>query len=195
LIDDALLAKFLGQFENLKQVVAESSARSIKDPPDSLFYDHQNVFIKSYLVSACSMLEAFIQDLAYAYLDELQAKINSANLPFNLVVWIAEHEKAKLEFKAFEAKKSKNDISALISPNYWKTMQAFQRLGINLSTSHVSNYKDFIATTVEKRNKIVHYNDDALDLSFSDIVDTIDNFREYAECLFETVCADPHLKV
>ena len=128
MIDDALLTKFLGQFDNLKEVVAASSARSIKDPPDSLFYDHQNVFIKSYLVSACSMLEAFIQDLAGAYVDKLQAKINSANLPFNLVVWIVEHEKAKLEFKAFEAKKSKKDISDLVSPNYWKTMQAFQRV-------------------------------------------------------------------
>lgn len=195
MIDDALLTKFLGQFSNLKQVVAESSARSIKDPPDSLFYDHQNVFIKSYLVSACSMLEAFIQDLASAYVDKLQAKINSANLPFNLVVWIAEHEKATLEFKAFEAKKSKKDISDLISPNYWKTMQAFKRVGIDLSASDLSNYRDFITTTVEKRNKIVHHNDDALDLSFSDVVATIDNFREYVECLFNAVCADPHLKV
>ena len=141
------------------------------------------------------MLEAFIQDLAYAYLDKLQAKINSANLPFNLVVWLAENEKAKLEFKTFEANKKRKDISALISPNYWKTMQAFQRVGIDLSASTISEYKDFVATTVEKRNKIIHHNDDALDVSFSDIVTAIDSFRKYAECLFKAVCADPHLKV
>lgn len=86
MIDTTLLSNFVGQFENLKKVVIESSARSMKDPPDSLFYEHQNVFIKSYLVSACSMLEAFIQDLAAAYVDRLQERINSANLPFNLVV-------------------------------------------------------------------------------------------------------------
>ncbi len=194
MIDDALLTKFLEQFDNLKEVVAESSARSILDPPDSLFYDHQNVFIKSYLVSACSMLEAFIQDLASAYVDKLQAKINSANLPFNLVVWIAEHEKAKPEFKAFEAKKSKKEIADLISPNYWKTMQAFKRVGIDLSASDIAKYKDFINTTVEKRNRIVHHNDDALDVSFADVVATIDSFRHYAKCLFMAVCADPHLK-
>lgn len=125
MIDEALLAKFLGQFDNLKKVVVESNARSIMEPPDSLFYEHQNVFIKSYLVSACSMLEAFIQDLATAYVSKLQTKINSANLPFNLIVWIAEHDKARLKFKAFEAKKNEKDIKKLISPNYWKTMKAF----------------------------------------------------------------------
>lgn len=194
MIDDALLTKFLAQFDNLKQVVAASSARSIEDPPDILFFDHQNVFIKSYLVNACSMLEAFIQDLASAYVNELQAKINSANLPFNLVVWIAEHEKAKLAFKPFEAKKTKRDISDLVSPSYWRTMQAFERIGIDLSHSDVLVFKDFIATTVEKRNRIVHHNDDALDLSFSDVVTTINTFSEYATCLFKAVCADPHLK-
>jgi hypothetical protein len=109
-------------------------------------------------------------------------------------VWIAEHEKAKLEFKAFEAKKSQKDISELMSPNYWKTVQAFKRVGIDLSASDISNYRDFITTIVEKRNNIVHHNDDALDLSFSDVVNTIDRFRGYVECLFKAVCADAHLK-
>jgi hypothetical protein len=195
MIGDALLMKFLNQFENLKSIVSESSARSIKDPPDSLFYDHQNVFIKSYLVSACSMLEAFIQDLAYSYIDNLQTKINTANLPFNLVAWIVEHEKANLQFKALEANKSRKDISALISPNYGKTVQAFRRIGINLSESEISTYKDFISTTVDKRNKIIHNNDDALDMSFSDVVAAIDIFEEYAKCLFKVVCSNPHLKV
>jgi hypothetical protein len=193
-IEAELLTKFLGQFDNLRNVVVESGARSIGDPPDILFYEHQNVFIKSYLVSACSMLEAFIQDVANAYVNEIQNRINSANLPFNFIVWIAEHEKAKLEFKAFEAKKEKKDISNLISPSYWKTLKAFDRLGIDLSSSDLSNYKELIITKVEKRNKIVHDNDDALDLSFSDIVETIDQFKAYIECLFEAVCADPHLR-
>lgn len=194
MIDAALLSNFLGQFDKLKEVVGESSTRSIADPPDNLFYENQNVFIKLYLVSACSMLEAFIQDLASSYIDEIQSRINSANLPFNFVVWVAEYEKAKLEFKSFESKKNKSDISDLISPNYWKTMKSFQRIGIDLSASDISNYKDFISATVEKRNKIVHHNDDALDLSFSDIAVTIDEFKKYADCLFKAVCADPHLK-
>lgn len=166
MIDDAILKSFSEQFGNLRKVVVESSARSIKEPEDRLFSENQNIFVKLYLVGACSMLEAFIQDLAAAYVQKLQDRINSANFPFNLIMWIAEHDKAKLEFKPFEAKKSAKDISDLISPNYWKTLQAFSRVGIDLSTSDIKRYKDFVTTTVEKRNKIVHYNDDALDLSF-----------------------------
>lgn len=193
MIDEAILSKFLGQFDNLKEVVAESDARSIKDPPDKLFYEHQNFFIKSYLVSACSMLEAFIQELVSAYVEKIQYKISTANIPFNFVMWSAEHEKARLEFKAFESKKNKKDISDMISPNYWKTMNAFERVGIDLSNSDVSKYKDYISSTVDKRNKIVHNNDDALDLSFSDISALIEQFKEYANCLFQAVRANPHL--
>lgn len=194
MIDTALLANFQAQFDGLKSVVIESAGRAIQDPPDALFYDHQNVFIKAYLVSACSMLEAFIQDLAYAYVDIIQNKINATNLPFNMVIWAADHEKAKPEFKPFIAMKEKKDVSDLISPNYYKTIKAFSKVGIDLSSSDIDSFKDLIISKVEKRNKIVHHNDEALDLSFSDIVDTIDKFKEYTICLFECVSADPHLQ-
>ena len=193
MIDEALLDTFLGQFQKLNLVVSESSARALQDPPDALFYEHQNVFIKSYLVSACSILEAYIQDLATAYLDIIQSRINSANLPHNLVVWAADHQKAKLNFKKFEAKKSKKDISKTLSPNFWKTMKSFERLGVDLSSPDIASFKEYITNTVEKRNSIVHHNDDALDLSFSDVTRAIDEFQVYARHLYEKVCADPHL--
>ncbi|MEN3748287.1 HEPN domain-containing protein [Sphingomonas sp. HF-S3] len=186
-----LLDGYLGQLSGLNQVVQQSHSRSIADPPDMLFYENQNIFVKSYLVSACSMLEAFIQDLATAYIDEIQERVNSANLPHNLMSWITDHEKAKMEFKAVHANKSRKDISDLISPNYWKTIKAFERVGIRLEGSGVDNFKDIIVMRVEKRNLIVHHNDDALDLSFSDISDTIIQFSNYIVCLFNAVCADP----
>jgi RiboL-PSP-HEPN len=194
-IDATLLNNFLDQFDGLKKVVTESAERSIQDPPDALFYEHQNIFIKAYLVSACSMLEAFIQDLAYAYVEVIQNRINGVNLPFNMIMWAAEHEKARLDFKRFTSNKAKKDISDLISPNYYKTMKAFAKVGIDLSASNIDNFKDLITSKVEKRNKIVHDNDEALDLSFADIVDTIDKFKEYTICLFDCVCADPHLTI
>lgn len=125
MIDETILEKFIGQLDGLSNVVNISSERAINEPPDELFYKHQNIFIKSYLVSACSMLEAFIQELVTAYVDTLQSRISSANLPFNLVVWIAKHERATMDFRSFEANISKKDISDLVSPNYWKTIQAF----------------------------------------------------------------------
>ncbi|MBB3268784.1 hypothetical protein FHW79_006460 [Azospirillum sp. OGB3] len=194
MINDSLLQKFIDQFDNLKRVVAASSARSIEDPPDPLFYENQNVFVKSYLVSACSMLEAFIQDLAIAYIDNIQARINAANLPFNFVVWTVGHEKANLDFKSFESAKGKKDISDIISPNYGKTVKAFQKIGVDLSSSDAQAHKDFISSIVEKRNKIVHYNDEALDLSFSDVMSVIDRFKDYCKCLYMAVSDSPHLK-
>lgn len=195
MIDTALLSRFTEQFRSLKAVVSVSKQRAIQDPPDFLFAENQNVFVKLYLVSACSMLEAFVQDLAYAYVEELQRRINSLNFPFNLMMWVAEQEKAKLEFKRFEALKGPKDMSDLISPNYWQTIKAFSRIGIDLSRSPAASYKDFIVTTVEKRNRIVHHNDAALDLSFLDIERTINEFELYTQCLFETVLADPHLSM
>lgn len=193
MIQEALLKTYQTQFDNLKSVVEESENRSLTEPPDALFYDHQNVFIKSYLVSACSILEAFIQDLAVAYVEHLQAKINSARLPLNLITWIAEHEKAKLEFKAFEGNKGRKDIEDMVSPNYWKTMKAFERIGVDLSKSGVAEFKDFIASTIEKRNKVVHHNDSASDLSFKDIINTVDTFEKYSVCIFVAINGDPFM--
>mgnify|MGYP001803630016 CR=1 FL=1 len=59
---DAILDKFIGQLDALEKVMSMSESRAISDQPDILFYENQNVFTKAYLVSACSILEAFIQD-------------------------------------------------------------------------------------------------------------------------------------
>ncbi|WEF24664.1 HEPN domain-containing protein [Paracoccus sp. S3-43] len=163
------------------------------EPPDALFYENQNVFVKSYLVSACSILEAFVQDIASEYMLNMQSRINSANLPHNFVAWVAGHEKANLEFKSFVGSKARKDISDMVSPSYWKTMKAFERIGIDISKPEVIAFKDYVVTTVEKRNKIVHHNDDASDLSFNDIIDVIDQFRAYIQCVFDAILADPHL--
>jgi hypothetical protein len=192
-INASLLATYLAQFDDLKLVVSESTLRVVAEPADPLFYDNQNVFIKSYLVSACSVLEAFIQDLAESYMNVLQERLNTANLPYNLVTWIAEFDKAKLNFATFQGSKTKKDISDLISPNYFKTIKAFQRIGVDIGTSEIQSYKDYVSSIVEKRNKIVHHNDSASDLSFADITAAIDEFKQYVRCLYDAVMADPHL--
>lgn len=194
MIDAALLDKFIAQLDSLNLIVNESSKRVIAEDPDKLFLDYQNVFIKSYLVSACSVLEAFIQDLAESYAVLLRLRIEAANLPYNFVTWSTDHEKAKLKYIRFESKKSKKDISDMISPNYFKTMSAFQRMGVDISTVDVESFKDYVSSVVDKRNKIVHHNDAASDLSFSDIAAVIQEFRKYVKCLYDAVCESPHMK-
>ncbi len=194
MIDNQLVIGFTLQFENLKKVVTESSKRVISEPPDTLFVENQNVFIKSYLVSACSVLEAFIQDLATSCTLTLQHKINSLKIPYNFLTWITDHDKAKAKFETFESTKTSKDISDLISPNYYKTISTFQRIGIDINNGTIASYKDYICAIVDKRNKIVHHNDVASDLSFADIITTIDTFILYIDALFKAVNFDPHLQ-
>ncbi|WP_157864190.1 HEPN domain-containing protein [Gluconacetobacter diazotrophicus] len=85
-------------------------------------------------------------------------------------------------------------IEDMISPNYWKTMKAFDRVGINLQGSSVEQFKDEITTTVLKRNRIVHHNDEASDISFGDVVNKIDLFKKYCQCLFFVVSANTHIE-
>lgn len=193
MINIELLQVYHSQFDGLKQVVKASADRAIMEPPDDLFYENQNIFVKSYLVSACSILEAFIQDIAFEYMNGIQTRINSANLPHNFVAWVAGHEKASLEFKPFTGAKVRKDISDMVSPNYWKTLNALKRIGIDISKPDVIEFKDYLISIVEKRNMIVHHNDEASDLSFTDIINAIDRFRAYTQCVFDAVLADPHL--
>lgn len=193
MISDGLLQTYHSQFDGLKQVVSASAARLMSEPPDPLFDENQNVFVKSYLVSACSILEAFIQDVASEYMLGIQNRMNSANLPHNFVAWVVGHEKANLKFKSFVGGKGRKDISDMVSPNFWKTIKAFERIGIDISKPEVVAFKDYVTTTVEKRNKIVHHNDEASDLSFQDIILTIEQFRGYTQCVFDAILADPCL--
>lgn len=193
MIDAALLNGFISQLDSLAIVVHESRARVISDEPDLLFYENQNVFIKSYLVSVCSILEAFVQDLAIACTNMLQNKVNVLNLPLNFVNWVAEHDKAALRFETFSGSKTSKDISSMISPNYHKTIATFRRIGVDIDCDEVSYHKDFISSIVDKRNKIVHHNDSASDLSFLDIITAIDTFKTYSACLYTVVRDNPHL--
>lgn len=182
-----LVDTFIEQFDKLRIVVSDSEKRIVQDEPDLLFFDNQNVFIKAYLVSACSILEAFIQDVASEYALRMQKQINDLQVPHNLVHWFAENEKYKSKYAAFIGKRTKKDIANLISPNFYKTVTAFEKIGINISSDELLSFKDFISGVVDKRNKIVHHNDQTSDVSFRDIILAIDTFKAYAGCIAAAV--------
>lgn len=192
MIDVANLEVCKEQLDSLRSVIVEAQGRSIADPPDALFFNNQNVFIKAFFVSACSVLEAFIKSLALDFINVVQGRINAANVPFNFVAWASDNSKARLDFRTFVSSKGMDDISEVLSPNYYKTLKAFEKIGVNLACADIEAFKDIITSRVDKRNKIVHHNDDALDLSFGDLISVIDEFKAYAEKLYERVSADPH---
>ena len=63
-------------------------------------------------------------------------------------------------------------------------MGLFQKIGINLDgIDKFVERKDFINSIVVKRNKIIHQNDDASDVSIKDLVTYVEEIKQYMECV------------
>lgn len=196
MLDTSSLVSFQQQFDDLKKVVSESNRRIVSIDADELFSEHANVFIKSYIVSACSILEAFIQELAISYVSVVRKNIDDANVPYNLLVWSIKREEKLKEsnYSPFNLNITRRDVSDLVSGNFFKTVRAFEKLGVNLlSDEEFEGYRDFIATTVDKRNQIVHHNDDASDMSMLDVLHIIEQFSKYATVMSRIVATSRHV--
>ncbi|WP_157649478.1 HEPN domain-containing protein [Burkholderia ubonensis] len=167
---------------SLKFIVRTSQDRVIRDEPDMLFTENVNFFVKSYLISTCTYLEAYLQDTAFDLARKICARANSARIPHNFLYWKTTKEVKEKELKFAEAvfNLTKQEVSDEISANPYRTIKLFRFLGIDLTEEEGFNKnKDFINTVVVKRNNIVHHNDAANDVSFSDVEKYIDVFVDY----------------
>lgn len=90
MLDASSLASFQQQFNDLKKAVIEPNRRVVSVDSDELFSEYANVFIKSYIVSACSILEAFIQELAVSYVSVVQKNLDDANRTSQLACLVNE---------------------------------------------------------------------------------------------------------
>ncbi|WP_198385505.1 HEPN domain-containing protein [Burkholderia ubonensis] len=167
---------------SLKFIVKTSQDRVIRDEPDILFTENVNFFVKSYLISTCTYLEAYLQDTAFDLARKICVRANSARIPHNFLYWQTTKEVKEKELKFAEAvfNLTKQEVSDEISANPYRTIKLFRFLGIDLTEEEGFNKnKDFINTVVVKRNNIVHHNDAANDVSFSDVEKYIDVFVDY----------------
>ncbi|MNZ47415.1 HEPN domain-containing protein [Aeromonas media] len=173
-------------FIKLKEIIISSELRVIGDIPDKLFSDNVNFFVKSYLITICSYLEAFLQDLALLKATEINSRITQASIPHNYLLWkLVDNIKEKdLAYRNSNLTTSKKDVSDNLSANPYKTIKLFQKLGYNLegNQSFLKN-KDLVSTIVNKRNSIIHHNDRAADVSFNDLLIYIDTIREYSKAI------------
>ncbi|OOV86833.1 HEPN domain-containing protein [Oceanospirillum linum] len=166
------LTQYTELFESLKNVIDISEQRVLANDPDVLFIENVNFFVKSYLISVCSYLEAFLQDVAFMHSQVISNRIHSARIPHNFLHWrLATGIKDKhLNYNEISLPVTKKDIANEISANPYKTLKLFQLLGVDLSKKEsFENNKDLINTIVTKRNNIVHHNDTAADVSFGDL--------------------------
>jgi len=180
--DNALRVKYESLYMSLRNIVTESENRVLSETPDELFIDNVNFFVKSYLISICTYLESFLQDRAFKYANEVSLRMKRAEIPHNFVHWRlgSELKEKDLKFLDMDLSTTKKEISDNLSANPYRTIKLFKNLGIDLtSEDEFESNKGLVNSIVTKRNNIVHHNDKAMDISFSDLQTYIDIFIKY----------------
>ena len=184
--------RYVNLFERLKIIVNKTNARVICSEPDILFEENINFFVKSFLISICAYLESYLKEIAFSRIDAVNQKLINISVPYNLIRWDILHpkdiEKKDLRFENLKISIKKKDLDDHISANPHKTETLFKKIGMNLTDiDGFSNKKEVINSIVVKRNKIVHHNDDANDVSMTDLIFYIDSFIEYMELITKSV--------
>ena len=184
--------KYVDLFEKLKVIIDKTNARIICSEPDPLFEENVNFFVKSFFISICVYLESYLKEIAFSRIDAVNQKLLNISLPHNLIRWDILHpkevDKKDLKFENLKLSIRKKDLDDHISANPYKTETLFKKIGMDLAASDgFSSKKEFINSIVSKRNKIVHHNDDANDVSMIDLILYIDSFIEYIEFITQSV--------
>ncbi len=178
----ALYEKYEALLGTLKEIIEQSQARVLCDEPDTIFSDNVNFFVKLYLINICTYLEAYLQDIAFEHSRKVTERLKQAKIPHNFLYGklTKDIKEKELEYADASYSYSKKDLSDVISGNPYKTINAFRLIGIDLSSSEkFVEHKNLVGTIVNKRNNVIHHNDDASDISFSDLLVHIDVFLEY----------------
>lgn len=177
-------------FLSLKEIIKETEEQAIIEEND-FFNKNINFFVKSYLITLCTYLESYLTEVATWHCDSINNRLRAACLPHNFLLWRVKKEFKDKELKYVDAdlKVDKNDISDSLSGNPYKTIKAFSYLGVNLlsSAGFIAN-KDVVNAVVVKRNNIIHHNDNANDISLSDLCGYVDLFISYMGAIDDVIC-------
>ncbi|MBW2742138.1 MAG: hypothetical protein JRE64_25605 [Deltaproteobacteria bacterium] len=182
----ALYEKYENLYISLRTIISTSQQRVLSEEHDELFSSNVNFFVKSYMINICNYLEAFLQDIAFEYSKGINERLKKANIPHNYVYWQVSKEVKDKEMKFVDANYpvSKKDISDSLSANPYKTIKVFRLLGIDLIKEETfQDNKELVNSVVVKRNNIIHHNDNAMDISFSDLLSYVDVFLEYMKSI------------
>ncbi|SFW53729.1 hypothetical protein SAMN03159511_4273 [Pseudomonas sp. NFACC19-2] len=178
----ALYQKYEALLITLREIISQSQTRVLREEPDEIFSENVNFFVKSYLINICTYLEAYLQDIALEHSNRVTTRLKQAKIPHNFLYGKLAKEIKEKELEYIDASYaySKKELSDIISGNPYKTINAFRLIGIDLGASEkFTEHKSLVGTIVNKRNNIIHHNDEASDISFSDLLLHIDVFLEY----------------
>jgi hypothetical protein len=184
---------FKDKLADLKKTIDDCDAILVSDSPSSFVYQNANFLTKSFLVNLCGYLETYFKDALELLLIDYNDLVRKGNLPYNLIRWAIEQkpnadakvssllEKKHCRKESLTIKLKKKDLDQFISGNPFKTRELFEMFGINLEEStYFNNTKELINTIITKRNNILHHNDNASDISNSDILFHIIEIEKYA---------------
>lgn len=181
-----IFEKYNKLIANLLKIINDSQERVINENPDNFFTENYNFLAKSYLVSLCSYLEAYLKEAANAHVTKIQGQLKEINLPHNIIYWrIHPDVKEKdLKFQEFSIPITTKDIDDELSSNPFKTSRLFRYIGINLEDDETFKaHKEQVNSVVAKRNSIIHHNDSAADITLIDINTYITIFTSYMKSI------------
>ena len=163
-----------------------------------LITDNVNFFTKSFLITLCAHLETCVKDTVYSIAVDIDTRLNHAAIPVAIVEWRYNQKPKKNEKEASSSLckigLSKKEVDDLVSGNVYKTKETLLLVGVDLASNKPEweTWKELIQSIVTRRNNIVHHNDDASDLSFSDIRTYLRSVREYLDFIGKACCAANH---
>lgn len=171
-------------FDNLIDLINETNNRVVSENPLDYFIDNVNFFNKSFMVIICAYLESYLKDVSMLIIDEMNYRLRNNPVPHNLIKWCINKNKPfksdDIEYKFLNIDINRKDIDSEISGNIGKTINLFQKLGIDLNRNDEFIYhRDIVSKIVTKRNNIIHHNDEASDITFGDIIRNIEILKEY----------------
>lgn len=179
---EQLFEKYKVMLYALQKVIQISGERVIQPEPDELFIENINLFIKAYLVSICTHLESYLQELAFNHATQINNRIQLAKIPTNFATWriTPKYKTADLKYEILNLEVSKKDVSENISGNPYRTIALFRLLGIQIENdADFQSKRSIVNSIVEKRNNIIHHNDNANDITFNDLISYIENVIIY----------------
>lgn len=184
MVETKVLKNYFLLFADLNDLIEETNKKSISEETSDYFIDNVNFFNKSFTVLSCAYLESYLKDVSMSIIEEMNLRLKSKPIPHNLIKWYINIDKNfkpnEIKYEFFNIDINKKKIDDEISGNVDRTIHLFQKLGIDLDTnSEFKDYKDIIGSIVDKRNNIIHHNDDASDMSFKDIIENINIIKEY----------------
>lgn len=188
--ESTIYIEYKERLARLKDVVEKTNINSVAEEPDPYFEENVNFFTKSFLVNICAYLESFIKDIAFSCIEQINIRIESTRIPHNLILWDLNYDKEIKEksfnYRNLKVRIKKKNLDDHISGSPFRTIKLFRNIGIDLESNNDFNrFKEKINMIVVKRNKILHHNDDASDISFSDVIQYIEEIDNYMKILDE----------